>query len=291
MRKLITILICVIALSAYSYAQFNPYLASEQIVAARDEAAKVLTSPKLVSVATLNGSIPGVPIPLAWDITNGANKGKSTAWVYIFNSQAEPQNYQAIAVGVSMLGVMAFNLTSMGTNLGALGQFASDKSLDDVQWMNSDALVTALTSCEPYTNFKSAYPNGYPKYAVLGYADYPNLEANTPYWAITMWDTSDSLLILINALNGSVVDVNEQSSVADISLYPNPSQDFVIIRNNSSDIFTIKLFDIQGNLLSPNFESTEKQNRVDLGNLVNGKYFIHINYGKENKILPIIISR
>lgn len=294
MKKLITLLICVVALSVYSYAQFNPYLATDQLVAAKEEAAKVLTEPKLVSVATLNGSIPGVPIPLAWDITDGPNKGKSTAWVYIFNSQAEPQNFQAIAVGVSMLGVMAFNLTSMGTNLGALGEFVSSKSLDDVQWMNSDALVTALTSCEPYTNFKSAYPNGYPKYVVLGYADYPNLDADTPYWAITMWDTSDSLLILINALNGSVVDVTEKTAVADVSLYPNPTSDFAIVTIKSASAFeniTAQLFDLQGRNVSGIYTINSETTKLDLSRLINGNYFVRINTTKESKILPITVSR
>lgn len=293
MKKIITLLICLVALSTYSFAQFNPYLATDQVAAAREEAAKVLTDPKLVSLATLNGSIPGVPIPLAWDITDGANKGKSTAWVYIFNSETDPQNFQAIAVGVSMLGVMAFNLTTMGTNLGPLAQFSSTKSLDEVQWMNSDALVNALTGCEPYQTFKSTYPNGYPKYAVLGYSSLPNLDANTPYWAITMWDTADSLLILINALDGSIVNVNENSSFANISTYPNPSQDFVIISVNSftNDNYTVELFDLQGRNAIEKIQFNSETTKLDISKLLNGKYFIHIKSTKQNKILPLIINR
>ncbi len=300
MKKLITIIFCLIAFSTHIFAQ-TPYLPTEQLEAARTEAAKVLTEPQLISIATINGTIPGLevmgtPIPIAFDMTDGASKGKATGWVYFFNSASEPQNIQAIAIGVTPFGVLPFNLTTLGSDLGALAEFASPNSLDAKQWMNSNAMIPYLTASSAYTGFISTYPNSKPKYIVLGYADYVKLDPDTPYWFVTMYDPSDSLLIAVNALTGDVItNINENlSEVLNIAVYPNPAQDFAIVQlksENPAEIFTVSIFNITGKKVIEDKSINGEFNKVDLRKLNNGKYFLHVNSGKENKVFPIVISR
>jgi hypothetical protein len=297
MKKLLTIIFCFIAFSTYSFAQ-TPYLPTEQLETARTEAAKVLTSPQLISAATINGTIPGLellgtPIPISFDMADGAGKGKATGWVYFFNSTSEPQNIQAIAIGVTMLGVLPFNLTQMGKNLGALSEYASSNSLDSKQWMNSDAMIPYLKASEPYTTFMTTYPSGKPKYVVLGYADYANLDPNTPYWFVTMSDPADSLLIVVNALNGAVTGVEDKDiKLSNSIVYPNPAIDYTIVQSQMpipSYLMSVKIYDNIGNLVSE--QKIISNSQLDLNGLINGKYFIHVNSGKENQVFPLVINK
>ncbi|MFH1052252.1 MAG: T9SS type A sorting domain-containing protein [bacterium] len=298
MKKLLTIIFCLMVFSTYSFAQ-TPYLPTEQLEAARTEAAKVLTEPQLISLATINGTIPGLevmgtPIPIAFDMADGAGKGKATGWVYFFNSSAEPQNIQAIAIGVvPLLGVLPFNLTALGSDLGALAEFTSPTSLDSKQWMNSDAMVPYLTASAPYTGFMSSYPTSGPKYVILGTAEHPNLEADIPYWFIMMQDPADSIWIAVNAMDGTVTGVGDDNiNFLDINIYPNPAVDYTMVNFQSNSLIvpiSVKIFDNLGNKVSE--QQISDNARLDLNKLVNGKYFIQVNIGKENKAFPIVISR
>jgi len=297
MKKLITIIFCLMAFSSIALAQFLPYLPTEQLAKAREEAASILTEPKLVAVATLTGTLPGMELvgKIQFDNTDTDSKGKSTVWIYLFNNIAEPENIQAITIAWTMVGVMPVNVTQFVNNLSALTDIALTKSLDDVEWLNSNEMLPYLKSSVPYTNFMSSYPDGIPKYIVLGYADYANLDPDTPYWFVTMTDESDTLLIVVNALDGTVTDVNENSTDGTIiSVYPNPAQDFAFVQipeRKISENYSIKLYDLLGNSMITEIKISSIQSKIDLRNLVTGKYSIHVNNGKENKVLPIIIDK
>jgi len=299
MRKLFTIMLFGVIISSSSiFAQFFiPYFPTEHLEKAREEAGKVLTDPQLVSLATIKGTIPGLeiagtPIPIDFDISDTESKGKSTAWIYIFNSTEQPDNFQAIAVAFSMVGVTPVNVTTMGLDLGSLAAFASSKSLDDVEWMNSSDMVGYLKASSPYTNFMNNYPNGITKYIVLGYADYANLDPDTPYWFVTMYDVTDSLLIVINALDGTVTDINEsQVDYNGIKVYPNPAIDIININLPESllnSMNSIILFNNQGKEIS-RFKA--ENNILNLDKYSNGQYLININGNGKNNFIPLIIQR
>ncbi len=84
------------------------------------------------------------------------------------------------------------------------------------------------------------------------------------------------------------VSVNELSE-AEIKLYPNPFNDFVLIETKSIEQIEIKIMASNGQLVgSQNFSSFSKE--IDLSKLSSGLYFVKVtdlNSGK-NRVLKII---
>ena len=58
-----------------------------------------------------------------------------------------------------------------------------------------------------------------------------------------------------------------------ISIYPNPSSDFIYINRKDSDNYTISLFNILGELI---IDKKINLQQLNLSNLPNGQYFLKI---------------
>lgn len=81
------------------------------------------------------------------------------------------------------------------------------------------------------------------------------------------------------------VSVNEQLS-ADLSFYPNPSNDVVIFKGNPEVEFEYNIFDISGKLMKTGILSTGDP--VDVSTLRNGIYFISLSTQSEKQVLKMI---
>ncbi|WP_303315238.1 T9SS type A sorting domain-containing protein [Flavivirga abyssicola] len=93
----------------------------------------------------------------------------------------------------------------------------------------------------------------------------------------------DELLAFNDSTGKSRVFANSVLSVAsnnyqeDISVYPNPSKDFINIKSDKENYETY-LFDIKGVKL--NVKEDKINHTMDISNLTNGIYFLRINHGK-----------
>ena len=77
-----------------------------------------------------------------------------------------------------------------------------------------------------------------------------------------------------------IEEVNASNN--DVSIYPNPTSDFVTINNLNPDTKSIQLFDLSGKLVKNYNTSDIKNNTLSLSGLVSGNYIIKIdNFSKK----------
>jgi hypothetical protein len=289
----------VLSNSLFAQMSFTPYLASEQLEKAKEEVIKKYTDPQLITVATLNGilTLPGLgDIPIAFTTENGDDKGKSSAWVYVFRSTAAPENIQAIVVAVTPFSTMPVNLSDMGIPLDFITKYVSNNNLENKSWINSNSVVDALTGSSQYKAFLASYPNAVPKYLNIGYANYPPLDANTPYWFVQVNAAeTDSTIIIINGLNGSIVGVDDDSQLnRTIANYPNPANDFISFSIPNELIgknIEVKLWDNNGSLLFENNMIINDVYTLDTKKLYSGNYNITFSNGITKTNSTFIINK
>jgi type IX secretion system substrate protein len=302
MKKFIILFTLVVFCSVSAYSQFVPFFPSEQIDHARTQAESSLDNPQLVSIGALNGTLPGLEFPPGTPLpvnfyTDDENKGKSDAWVYVFNEIDDPENIQAFAIGnIAILGLQTVNLTDMGVPLGALVEYLSDTPLDGVQWINSDELVDKLTVSSLYIDFMEANQDAEIKMVVLGSADYEFLNPSTSYWFVGVGGETDSTVIIINALDGTVVSVEDSYSIRNnLQIYPNPGYEYTtitipedLIGNQLNAIVS----DNSGSVIfSKEIYQYSQTFTIDFSNYVNGKYFIKISGNGKSITSQFVISK
>lgn len=300
MKKFIPILISFFSLIYISQAQlsFLPTLANELLSNARTEAAAKITNPQLLSIATINGTIPGLEIggqaiDLAFTTDDGADKGKASAWVFLFNSKDNPSQMVAMVTGMTMVGPLAIDPADYSVDISPLEEYVTDNVLDDFTWMNSDIMVDHLKASTEYTNFLATYPDAIPKMVALGFADAPNLNPTNPYWFVSMNAVTDSLVIIIDALTGNVTDVSE--SITDgIIVYPNPAQNVIntvipnaIINQNTK----ITILNNTGNKVKDISGFNLKNFQINLNGLSSGNYYLRLKNQSSNKLVPFVIVK
>jgi hypothetical protein len=75
------------------------------------------------------------------------------------------------------------------------------------------------------------------------------------------------------------------TSLNDISLYPNPAQELLII-NCKWLVNEIQIYDILGRLMNTPRQSSKLENgeiQLDISNLASGMYFVNISNSKTNE--------
>jgi len=99
-------------------------------------------------------------------------------------------------------------------------------------------------------------------------SDYSIQFANTNIWeSETGYNELSHTITLENTL--SVNDIEHKK----LSVYPNPSSDFITIKSKQYEETVIQIFDINGKLIEE--VSIFKNDRIDISNLNNGIYFIN----------------
>ncbi|MBP6456911.1 MAG: T9SS type A sorting domain-containing protein [Chitinophagaceae bacterium] len=79
---------------------------------------------------------------------------------------------------------------------------------------------------------------------------------------------------------------NEDEKI--VSVYPNPTNNFIFIENKTENIKEIFVYDIFGNKLKTKFEIENNRLKIDLSNESNGIYFLHIKTASTVLIKKII---
>ncbi|MBN2613833.1 MAG: DUF4465 domain-containing protein [Bacteroidales bacterium] len=79
----------------------------------------------------------------------------------------------------------------------------------------------------------------------------------------------------------------ENATIANVVLYPNPSNGIFRVKTESGDICSIKVFNKNGTLVFAN-EHYSSNNEVDISNQPSGQYFISVKIGNVNRIESII---
>ncbi|MAB30154.1 MAG: hypothetical protein CMP78_00950, partial [Formosa sp.] len=88
-------------------------------------------------------------------------------------------------------------------------------------------------------------------------------------------------------IDGGVVDCSalntNDESLSGISIYPNPTKDFIYLKGNNNNL-RVMIYDITGKIVFKKLVT----NTIDISNLNNGMYLLHISMGLETSIIKII---
>ncbi len=105
------------------------------------------------------------------------------------------------------------------------------------------------------------------------------------------WDEIDNGILITNATlwladkSSSVYNSGEN----EISIYPNPVNDLVIINSGKEKISNLKLTSLTGQILR--FKKTDKTRDIlDISELSNGVYFLNIDFGNKKLTKKIIVK-
>ncbi len=97
----------------------------------------------------------------------------------------------------------------------------------------------------------------------------------------------------VRCLKDNPVEISEYSLNAEVSVYPNPATDKIIIENSKTTMqnYIVTIKNIQGQeMLNKNITQNTNQT-IDVSKLENGIYFITIHNDKENYVRKILIQK
>lgn len=83
-----------------------------------------------------------------------------------------------------------------------------------------------------------------------------------------------------------VTEIGNES--LNLTMFPNPCQDFTIIHIPNANTFSVQLFDPLGNLFAANVEKSSEELIVDLSNASTGLYFVRLKNESQMKVIRLI---
>jgi carboxypeptidase T len=72
-----------------------------------------------------------------------------------------------------------------------------------------------------------------------------------------------------------------------VSIFPNPTKDKLFVNSNTNVVY-LEIFDTAGKLI---LSTEEIQQGIDVSQLQNGLYFVHVNFGEYNLVKKLIIQK
>jgi len=104
--------------------------------------------------------------------------------------------------------------------------------------------------------------------------------ANTPQLVVT-----DGGGTITNRIVAS-----ETNSLTNISIYPNPAKNKLIIRNNSGNA-VLEIYDLSGKLIKQSFVTASVTQQIDIGNLRNGMYILKMSNEKAIVTRKVVVEK
>jgi arabinogalactan endo-1,4-beta-galactosidase len=116
----------------------------------------------------------------------------------------------------------------------------------------------------------------------------PIAHGNFTSYAKGAWDDDGSPSIVMDAfLNKSTLSVENIKNLNGVfNVYPNPSKSMITINALENRVNTIKIYNINGNLLIKK-KGKDKNVKLDISRLTAGIYFININNKVVKKIFKL----
>jgi hypothetical protein len=214
----------------------------------------------------------------------------SKAYSYI-RTNYKIDTTKMIVMGYSWGGGFAYQLGLLNPNLftGIIGLAPAIGTLDQTMWgnINKVRMATILGDSDfNYTAVNALMTDIKNRGAAILYLIKPGVKHNDPTYFNSQGIIDDfrACYDFVTQQETEVKDYigNENCT---ISIYPNPTTDFVNLRINSTMTrsINIKLFDINGNIIyqnSDNSSPNELNQILDLSKYSSGFYFLRVTLGK-----------
>lgn len=289
MKKLFLLLFAFILLSAENHSQVIQNTLASQV---RNEAFEAavndgLTEPKLIMIATVDIEIElfGLPVPLKFNMQNGT----AGMWIYMFTDSGF-DTFLAYMLIKPVIG--SANAIPMDPEdiISEFTPISMDKTLDEFVWLDSDKAAEAFRGS---TQFMDAYNNDHELFALALFVNggIPAANIDEPYWGANVSSENDVTFCIMHAINSDIMCLTEASIIDDIvnnvSLFPNPAQEFINIEIEAADLVeakSIQVFDALGNLQNVTCNLRNNSASIGISGIPAGTYFIRIG----SKFYPFV---
>ncbi|MBX3042646.1 MAG: T9SS type A sorting domain-containing protein [Candidatus Kapabacteria bacterium] len=238
-----------------------------------------MANPKIQFMGTFNQSIDfnGFDVTIEIDMNNGS----ATGWAYVL-VDGDSESSSAVFIVKPIIGdFLTFEIPGLSLDDFDI-ELGDGVTIDDYNWMDSDAMMTRLNTNSDFADFYSQYQPFEQIFVVLFVGLNPlNMEVE-PLWAISMTKGDIFRNCAVQAVTGDVFCSEILTSVKDlisnnIEIYPNPTDDFLIFNNTEFGENTlITVFDLFGRELIRH-NAISGANSVDVSKLNPGVYTIRVN--------------
>lgn len=302
MIRTITVLLVfltITAISASAQLTLQTFVAEDGYNTALDKAKETSEDVQFLAIGTTTGEFDTGTmgkINLEYDLKGG----KATVWSYVFKDVNADELLYIGVVKVPVIGFMAMNLSQ-----GQMGRFSDVVPSQELtgNWLGSAKFATEYQKNQVYIGFFNLPDNPNINYVALG-RNILEPEDKNPYWVLNANIENYVLTCLMNAYDGTVtcesaiVESVDENLLAEetISCYPNPVNDFAIIKipfslQRSTSILAI--YDMQGNevkrLVNPDGQT---ENLIlNIKDLALGKYLISYISGNTKHSATLVVIR
>lgn len=244
--------------------------------------------PELLAVGTANTEIDvaGTINQVGMEMTDGKSKG----WSYAF---IDRQTGDTVMIGVAkFFGI--YQSQDITDQISGFFPDPNSKKLEN-DWIDSDALVDAISGNTAYQNYIQSNPTAEPStVTLLNNYDVSFLKKEYPYWT-TYFGEPSTFICYTDAVTGetncdAVSSVKQVESISN-SFAPNPANNFINIKidNNNGKFDTMKIVDLFGNIV---YQSNNANNsQIDITNLANGSYTIMYEYKNKIETEKLLIQK
>ena len=214
-----------------------------------------------------------------------------SAYIQFVAKKAASDNIDITIYGVDSANVTA--ITDVDKNISARAKTQAEVSWSPAPWLAEyDALPAQRT---PYLNSiideivaKEGWASGNNLMLVLTGIDQNNKNRNA-----YSFDSGEGTPVLHIWFTGSGTPTGNkliQSAEFKYSVYPNPTEGKVYIKNPSSDQFSYKIFNINGKIVESRQNITDSGAEVNMAGLTKGLYFIRLASKEKIETHKIILK-
>jgi hypothetical protein len=169
MKFIITMIIAILFQSIAFSEEYLEFTGEDGIpTIAHDAAMRGILDPDIITVATINGTIPKISKPLVFNMNNGTN----IAWAYIVRSINYPENsYSYILTKIPVTGFVT--VASDAKLIFDKLPFKPDKSMINIDFHDSDQLYYYLFGNSFFKTYMAANPDAVLESVCLGGSSLP----------------------------------------------------------------------------------------------------------------------
>lgn len=302
MKKVLLLIISIIAFSAVSFAQvFNPYPVKDGVETVMKKAKeKGISDPEIFAIASGNMSVQDLGVKVQFMLSSG----NANAWIFIVKSKSDAQKRLVLAVTNSMLlGQKIYS--AFDVNYDQISEylpFEPSSSLGSYEWMNSTELYSKISANTNYVNYSTESGNTDPQAILLAVNNLPAYGDNTAYWIMQFPTSANRFICGVQAVTGETrceyidnADVKEIAG-SEVFIFPNPANEYLSVNTNNlfngSDLY-IDVYDNSGVNVLSNVLNNYNSNTLllPLSSLSNGSYILKLSNNTYNTSFNFVVSK
>lgn len=255
---------------SYYYYFYNWEITTEKCISARTSVNANILLPSNITI-TANGS---TSICSGDTVTLTAPIG-ATSYIWYPNNETT-QSINVSNAGNYYVNYIVDSCSAVSNTINI--NISNNNPIANFSYTSSGSLVNFNNLSQFGNSYYWDFGDGNNSTSINPSNTYLNNGTYTVVLIVTNSCGSDTISQTINVTSVGVEDIKNM----EISLFPNPAKNYLLIKSNSSDIISYEIIDVFGKIIKNNFESKSSFN-IKINDIAKGVYFIKLK--TENEII------